>query len=103
MYFNTTGHTGRKLEQKRKTASTQDVKVLWLIKKYIADGKTLTARRVWWAYRHHSKGNIQLTSVRRSINTLVNNGTIKYGARLQALCPIEKFKTTEKTIILCQL
>ena len=101
MYYNTTHKVNTTKE--KKIASRQDTEV-YLAAKDLADrNKTLTPRRVWWAYGK-TYGSIQLTSLRRSINTLIGMGYMQYVmnkgkyAYLLHDCPVEGFETRERII-----
>ena len=106
-YYNTTNLKGETLNKAWSNASKQDDKVAGAIAYLCKNGRgdKLTCRRVWWA---HQKlyGPVQLTSVRRSVDTLIKKGYLKHvldikgdPIRIRHICPVEGFKTSERQII----
>lgn len=106
-YHNTTDLKGETLERAWSKASKQDDKVHGAICYLVKNGRgdKLTPRRVWWAYLK-LYGKVQLTSVRRSINTLIEKGYLKHVLlgngtykKIDSTCPVEHFDTKERQII----
>lgn len=95
MYYNTLKKKDATKEIKR-TAS-QDKLILILITKY--KEKTLTPRIVWKLYQWEYEQAIFLTSIRRSINTLIKLDLVEYtGDKCYHLCSIDNIWTTEYII-----
>ena len=69
MFYNTTKEEGELLTKYKKSAVTQDEKILALFKKY--PDNHFTPNEIW---RAMFTGNTPLTSIRRAINTLTNKG-----------------------------
>lgn len=73
-YFNTTGETGETLKDYHVTATTQNEYVLELFKLH----NKLSPSMAWRKYLLASgKANTPLTSIRRSISTLTNQGVLE--------------------------
>ena len=74
MYFNTTNESKENLKKFKKINSKQDTKVLNIIRNI---NKPFSASLVWKKYIHRFiLEPAPITSIRRSINTLKNNGYI---------------------------
>jgi hypothetical protein len=77
----------------------QDDKILDIL----SDSKAkLTPRQIWFKFgqRHglseySKRPYIQITSVRRSLNTLMKSNKVIECGKTEYLCKIENFKTTE--------
>jgi hypothetical protein len=99
MYYNTTNATGQSLSQNRDKADSQDALTLnCMLAIYSDKRKSITPRRVWAVYLCNY-GPVELTSIRRSINTLIKRGDAAYtGSKLTHICPTAKYETTEKIL-----
>lgn len=101
-YYQTIPKRGKELKDANRLTNQQDKNCLLAIRAIVKAGYTPTARIVWHMYCTH-KGPIELTSVRRSINTLHNKKYILYGPikehrAIKNIYNGEKFITKEKTI-----
>jgi hypothetical protein len=99
MFYNTTNDKGQSLAKKRAKSSSQDALALNCMIAIYSDGKkAITPRRVWAVYICNY-GPVELTSIRRSINTLIKRGAAAYtGSKLTHVCPTAKYQTTEKIL-----
>lgn len=70
-FYNTNKEHGSTLSKSREKAANQDAKILAFMKR--KKSKDFTPYQVWESLGE----NILLTSIRRSINTLLNDGKIK--------------------------
>ncbi|MDA1120889.1 MAG: hypothetical protein O2887_10445 [Bacteroidetes bacterium] len=76
-YFNTTNQTNPRLQELRDRTRTQNQAVLYLYKDALINGMTkMSASEVYRLYISTFK-NVPLTSIRRAITTLKNNGELK--------------------------
>jgi len=73
-YYNTTNESGDFLKRNRISAESQDAKILAMFERY--PNKVCTAETMQ-VLAGHEGYNWPLTSVRRSINTLFNEGFIE--------------------------
>lgn len=90
-YYNTLSLDGNQLLAKMRKTDNQDQKVLKVLVWY--KDKVLTCRRIWYLYQRCFDVDIELGSVKRSVNTLLVNGIVEYGERITYNCPIKKFST----------
>ena len=76
-HYNTTERKGQELARRRSKVAAQDEKVKACAIALHKMGKEMTPRRIWWMYQK-MHGPILLTSLRRSVNTLIGSGVLKY-------------------------
>lgn len=105
MHYNTNHKSGEALAVARGKTSAQDENVQRCTLALHALGKQMTPRRIWWIYQR-SHGPVLLTSVRRSINTLIQVGFLRYRKindkynYIAGKCPVDGLQTREREIIL---
>ena len=108
-YYNTSELQGDNLAIARANAKSQDKMVLYLAEKMSIHGKMMTARSIWRNYRFaegmRGHGSIMLTSVRRSINTLIKLKLLEYARHEngrfvyhESTCPVDKVTSRERVI-----
>ncbi len=73
IYYNSTGLTDAALFEAIEAAKIQDdrVKLIYQVK-----NRPMSASEVWQIYKTWFKGNPPITSIRRSINTLIGAGVL---------------------------
>jgi len=115
MYHNTLPKEGKELKMSIVSSKVQDRRVLKIIEGN-KESTPLTPRIVWAKYLNNH-GNILLTSVRRSINTLIRIGLLDYVwtgeyyissnhekkkkySRIKILCGVDNIETSERIIVL---
>ena len=91
-YYNTVNLTGKRLTTAQAKADTQDKRILFLCE---ANKAEKLYPRILWKMHHVRFGPIELTSVRRALNTLIKKGLIEQLKRGEFNCPVTGQATAE--------